>query len=514
MTKKSNILWLMSDQHNANCTGYAGNPTVKTPHLDDIAADGVNFTQGFCNNPICSPSRLSFMTGQYVNNHGYLGNRNNFVTESNPNTLSSLFRRNGYQTGLVGKSHMITGWDAEGFEYIRYTDLGDADDNDPHTCHYFQYLVDNGLGDNYEEGTPKENQPTLDGSTPASLPYEHSIEHYTGNKSLEFLENRDEHRPFFLKMSFQRPHDPITPAPEDFDMYNPDDIVLPDSIVDLFENKFASKPQFIRDYAANPGDYPMCEADEKKLKRALASYYALITKIDEEIGRVIAHLKEIGEYENTIIFYTADHGDFAGEHGMFLKNLGIYESIHRIPFLLKWPGGPVGVENAELVESVDWYTTLCNLCNITIPTSAEGRPVSDGRDISLVAESKAKGSDAIICEHHRSSAIRTKQYRLVYYRDSHEGELYDRSVDPGEIDNLWGSPEHQSIRMQLMQELLEYHMKYQRKSTAELDGQIMHKRRYGFSALLSKDKVYYSDLMNTYQSRKPWPPAAGPQSNS
>ena len=184
---KANVLWLMSDQHNANCTGYAGNPNVKTPALDAIAKDGVEFTQGFCNNPICSPSRLSFITGQYCNNHGYLGNRNNIVDTSNPDTLSSLFRRYGYQTAMVGKSHMIRKWDAEGFEFIRYTDMCDADDNNPLTCHYFNYLVQHGLADNYEEGTPKDGQITLDGSHPASLPYEHSIEHFTGEQSLKFL---------------------------------------------------------------------------------------------------------------------------------------------------------------------------------------------------------------------------------------------------------------------------------------------------------------------------------------
>ncbi|EDM27275.1 putative sulfatase [Lentisphaera araneosa HTCC2155] len=499
---KPNVLWLMSDQHNANCTGYAGNPNVKTPNLDDLANEGVEFEQGFCNNPICSPSRLSFITGLYTNNHGYLGNRNNDVTTPNPNTLSSLFRRFGYQTGLVGKSHMITGWDKEGFEYIRYTDMCDADDNDPHTCHYFDYLAQRGLADHYEEGSPKEGQQTLDGSQPASLPYKHSIEHYTGNKSLEFLENRDQDRPFFLKMSFQRPHDPITPAPEDFDMYNPEDIVLPESISDLFENKFVGKPQFMQDYVANPGDYPMCVADEAKLKRALASYYALITKIDEEIGRVIDHLKETGEYDNTIIFYTADHGDFAGEHGLFLKNLGIYESIHRIPFLLKWPGGPTGVKNKELVESVDWYATLCDLCNIQAPDNV------DGRSLVPVAKGEAKGSDAIICEHHTSTAIRTKQYRLVYYRETGEGELYDRGNDPDELNNLWSHADYQSIRMDLMQQVLNYHMSYQRKTYNELDQVINKKRKHSFSALLQKEKAYYSDLIKVYETKKPWPPQA------
>jgi arylsulfatase A-like enzyme len=395
---------------------------------------------------------------------------------------------------------MIRKWDAEGFEFIRYTDMCDADDNNPLTCHYFNYLVQHGLADHYEEGTTKDGQITLDGSQPASLPYEHSIEHYTGEQSLEFLKERDEDRPFFLKMSFQRPHDPITPALENFDMYNPDDMVLPESISDLFDNKFAGKPQFMQDYIANPGDYPMAEPDKKKLQRALASYYALITKMDEEIGRVIDHLKETGQYENTIIFYTADHGDFAGEHGLFLKNLGIYESIHRIPFLFKWPGGPVQTKCDELVESVDWYATLCDICGITAPEQV------DGRSLVPVAEGKEQGSDAIICEHHNSTAIRTKKYRMVYYRDVSTGELYDREKDPDELVNLWDHPEYSSAQMDLLQQVLEYHMKYQRKSSNELDNKLNSARTYCFSALLQKGKRYFSDLMEAYTKPTVWPP--------
>lgn len=498
---RPNVLWLMSDQHNANCTGYAGNPNVKTPALDGLAHAGVEFTQAFCNNPICAPSRLSFITGQYCNTHGYLGNNNNMIQEPNPDTLACLFRRYGYQTGLVGKSHMIRRWDSDGFEFIRYTDMTDAEDNNPRSNHYFDYLVEQGLADQYEEGTPKPGQITLDGSRPASLPYEHSIEHFTGEQSLLFLKERDTSRPFFLKMSFQRPHDPITPAPEDFDMYDPDEIVLPDNINDLFENKFAGKPQFMQDYIANPGDYPMAEPDEKKLQRALASYYALITKIDEEIGRVIKHLKETGQYDNTVIFYTADHGDFAGEHGLFLKNLGIYESIHRIPFLLKWPGGAVGTTCDELTESVDWYPTLCELCDIPQP---EGR---DGRSLVPVIAGKKPGSEAIICEHQSSTAIRTKAHRLVYYTDMETGELYDRRNDPGELNNLWNHPDYAAVRMELMQQVLDYHMSYTRKTDAAYDQAKAEHTRYCFAPMAQKHGRYYSDLMGAFTKSTTWPPS-------
>jgi choline-sulfatase/uncharacterized sulfatase len=504
MMSRPNVLWLMSDQHNANCTGYAGNANVKTPTLDRIAAEGVNFTQGFCNNPICSPSRLTFITGQYPRNHRLLGNNHSALDSQNPDTLAALFRRYGYQTALVGKSHMIRKWDSDGFEHIRYTDLADAADNDPTTTHYFKYLVDQGLADQYEEGSPKSGQITLDGSQPASLPYEHSIEHFTGEESLKFLKNRDNERPFFLKMSFQRPHDPITPALEDFDMINPDDIVLPDNIVDLFENRFAGKPQFQQDYVKNPGAYPMAVADKKRLQRAVASYYTLIMKIDMEMGRVIAHLKETGQYENTVIFYTADHGDFAGEHGLFLKNFGIYESIHKIPFLLKWPGGPQGITCDELVESVDWYTTICGLCQVPLP---ENR---DGRDLVPVAQGAAPGSDQIFCEWawgngRRIGAVRTKTHRLVYYPTERTGELYDRKNDPGELTNLWENPDFADVRRDLTESLMTYFMEYRPDTSTSLDLRLLHENRYCFTTMLHKKQRYYSDLMAAYEAPTVWP---------
>ena len=204
---RPNVLWLMSDQHNARCTGYAGHPDVKTPALDRIAGRGVTFANAFCNNPICAPSRISFMTGQYCHTHRLFGNDNRWVQAPNPNSLSAVCQRHGYQTALVGKSHMVPAWDHASFEHIRYTDLIDADISDPRTNHYFAYLAERGLADCYGEGSAKPGQRNADdGSTPALLPYEHSIEHFTGEHALGFLHTRDESRPFFMHLSFQRPH--------------------------------------------------------------------------------------------------------------------------------------------------------------------------------------------------------------------------------------------------------------------------------------------------------------------
>ena len=483
-------------------------PTCRRPNLDRIAAGGVHFRQAFANNPICSPSRICFLSGQYMHTHGMFGNDHAEWPGPQPEGIARQFRSYGYQTGLFGKSHMVRRWDEEGFERIRYTDLCDATRDDPLTCHYFAYLAERGLADWYEDGSPKPGQQyTLDGSAPAKLPYEHSIERYTGNQTLEFLEERDRARPFFVQMTFQRPHAPIAPAREYFDLYDPAALTLPDSARDYFENRLAGKPDFLRQTVANGCLYPLADPDQGRLRRCLASYYALVTCIDLEIGRVLKRLADDGELGNTIIFYTADHGDFAGDHGLFHKNFGLYDSICRIPFLLSWPGGPQGIACDELVESVDLYPTLCELCGVPLP---EGR---EGRSVAPVALGEAPGKEATFAEwdwwrlHRKVAAIRTRDYRLVFYGGKEGGELYDQRRDPGEVDNLWDDPTHLPVRAELTERLLEFTQGYRTETDFARDQRLGREQANSATKLIHKHRRYWSRLQEAYQEPAVWPPA-------
>lgn len=503
--KRYNVLWLMSDQHNPNCMGISGNTVVKTPNLDSIGEEGVNFVNAFANNPICSPSRICFMNGQHVHTHGYYGNQNTDVKAENSIFLPTIFRKYGYQTALYGKAHLVRKWLDEGFEDYALTDLIDSYEGNPESCHYFKYLKDLGLADYYEEGSPKLGQNyTMNGSAPAQLPFVHSIEKFTGDKTIEFLENRDTDRPFFLNMSFQRPHAPITPAKEHFDRYSPDEVVLPESKVDYFTNKFASKPAFMGEKLSTHGGYPYASKDEEELKRIIASYYALITAIDEQIGRVIEKLKEMGEYENTIIFYTADHGDFAGEHGLFHKNFGIYDSIQKIPFLLKYPDGKKNAVCGELVESIDWYPTICELCHIPVPEEVEGESVIG------ILERGQSGKDEVFCDWKYGKdnviAVRTKDKRLVRYTNSKDGELYDHCIDKGEINNLYHDANYQSLRLDLTEKLLDFKSTHKVETGMKEDKVYIDRHQYDPIVLLQKRKIYWSDLEKAYTELRQWPP--------
>ena len=343
--KPPNVLWLMSDQHNANCLGAAAHPDAVTPHLDDLAREGVRFARAYCNNPICGPSRACFITGQYPHTHGITGNAIHPYDATRPLTVAEVFRRAGYQTAIVGKAHLPKLWLQDGFKFRRYSDLCDAERDDPLSCDYFRYLVENDLADAYDQGALHPPHPggRECAAFTSQIPLRHSLEVWTGEQSLQWLQNRDRERPFFLKVSFQRPHDPFAPSPESADFYDADALTLSPSARDFFERRFAGKPQWMQDYInGGVGGYPYRPQGEADLKRQLAAHLTLLTIVDQQIGRIVEHLKASGDWENTVVVYLSDHGDFAGEHGLCLKNFGIYESIHRIPFLLKLPGGPQG----------------------------------------------------------------------------------------------------------------------------------------------------------------------------
>jgi arylsulfatase A-like enzyme len=376
MNRRPNILWLMSDQHHAGVLGCAGHPDVRTPHLDRLAGRGVRFDRAYCNNPICGPSRSSFLTGQYVKTHGVSGNHMRELAERPAANLAQQFREAGYETGFVGKAHLPAAWMEDGFSFIRYCDLIDADPEDPRSCHYFNDLVEAGLGDAYDHGKrlPGQTGHGMEAFV-SEIPDRLSLETWTGDQALAFLRQRDRERPFFLKVSFQRPHDPYAPPPECADWYDPGQLSLPDNAGDFLERRLAGKPAFQQTYAATGerGGYPFRPRDAADLRVQLAGYYTLVTMIDREIGRIVAELEAAGELDDTLIIYVADHGDFAGEHGLMLKNLGIYEAIHRIPWIMAGPGLAAGKTSDALIESVDFYPTLAEAAGLPVPDAVEGR---------------------------------------------------------------------------------------------------------------------------------------------
>jgi arylsulfatase A-like enzyme len=312
------------------------------------------------------------------------------------------------------------------------------------------------------------------------------------------LRGRDRRRPFFAQVSFQRPHAPLSPSPEQADLYQPEDVDLPASALDAFERgherAFASKPPFQRAHVARHGGSPFVLADADELRRHLAFYYTLITVIDEQIGRLIAHLAETGDLANTVIVYVADHGDFAGDHGLMQKNFGIYESIHRIPFLLAYPGCTPGARSDALVESVDLYPTLCALMELPLP------PGRDGRSLLPILAGVGVGRDAAFCEWSWTRptpmihAVRTPEFRLVYYGWGEPGELYDRRRDPDERDNVYDHPDFRDVRLRLTEHLLGHVIRYEKKTDSQRDRRLAQAQRSTLTRLVHLGGRRWSEL--------------------
>lgn len=487
----------MSDQHAAHALGCYGNPDVRTPVLDQLAREGVRFANAFSNSPICGPSRCSFLSGQYVPSHGVTANTIRDAHLESRSNVAAHFRRHGYQTAIIGKAHLPRLWVDEGFEYQRLSDPADTDNGDPLTSCYYRHLVEQGLGDEWDLGKLHPPHPGADMSAFTSrLPYEHSIEHWTGDEALAFLRQRNKQRPFFCKVSFQRPHDPIAPSFDSPHTYTVNDLTLPASATDYFERAFEGKPAFQQAYARDGhGGYPYRSRSREELREQMAAYYSLITSIDAEIGRVIEELRTSGELANTLIVYHSDHGDFSGQHGLMLKNFGIYESIHCFPLILRFPEQVNAGCFEGIVESVDLAPTFCDLAGIQ-PEAAY-----DGRSLAQMASGNEPSKSEACCvwdfpllNQKHVVAVRSKNYRLVYYLNNpDDGELYDRNRDPDELENRFHDPALRNVRLDMTERLLRHCGNFRRRLSFD---QIPNARTLDF--LVARRGVKWSDIERFY----------------
>ena len=452
MRSRPNILLITDDQHNARNLGCAGDPLVRTPHLDRLAARGTRFTHAYSCNMICAPSRVSMITGQFVHSHGYYGNSG--PVPDRPQWMTSYLRAAGYQTAMIGKAHY--GWPKikHEFDFIRLCDRIDCPPDNPLKNDFFRMLVEKGVYDKSDE-----QRRGLGQNSPARalLPKELSVEWWTADNTIEFLRSRDRSKPFFAFASFQRPHAPITP-PEPYDtMYKPADVPLPPSVHDTLEGKPAEQMA-----AARRSTYPYHPADLTKLQQIMAMYFGLISLVDHNVGRILAELDAQGLTNDTLVIFTADHGDFSGEHGFFHKNLGMYECIHRIPFIAAGPGFAPGLVRDQFVQQVDIFPTACEFAGLAVPKSVSGMSI-----LPLCrAGEPAWARTAALAEEEGRLCIRTRGHRMVFDPIGNANELYDHTADPWEMRNLYGEAGSESVRVSLMSELLRYFMRTQQQTLA------------------------------------------------
>lgn len=452
MSTSPNVLFILSDQHHAGFMGHTGHPSVQTPHLDRLAAEGTRFTSAVCANPICTPSRVSFLSGQYAHNHGYYG-----LEGPHPGGLPSLpgiFRAAGYRTGAIGKIHAPEYWVEDGCDVFMDSTGNSIDGVAPRRL---QYVKERQLQSHpYAEVSH-------DGCADLQS-YRDSQEGWIAQESKEFMrQSNREGRPFFLHASFPKPHQPYTPSPEFWEMYPEGTFTLPPN--HSYDLRAANKsPHLIFESERHQNRtnwYVEPKTYAAAARRKLRGYLGCVSQMDHAVGELLRFLDDEGLSDTTIVVYSSDHGDYACEHGLMEKAPGICSAaVTGIPFIWRAPGRiRAGQVVRETVESVDTAATLCALAGVDAP------PTLDGRDISSVlAGESADGQRVGVTEFPFSKSLRWGQHRLVYYPMwffSEEypegfGELYDLSADPWEMRNLWFDRAHREFRDSLKMRLLDW----------------------------------------------------------
>ncbi len=451
MPTRPNILWYCTDQQRFDTIGALGNKFVKTPHIDQLVADGVAFTHAYCQSPICTPSRSSFMTGLYPSRLHNTRN-GNATFPSYPPVISRLIADSGYTCGLVGKFHLQSAGHRtepridDGYSFWRFSHA--PRDDWPHGHDYAEWVRERG-GD-------------LDAmrESPQRVPTEFHQTTWATERSIEFVQQPHE-QPWMLCVNIYDPHPPFIPPASYAANFDPAKMPGPYyRSSDLAQQEKLKAIDFQGD-AQPPEGHDAFQAQ--------ANYYAMIQQIDDQFARLIATLEQTGQLDNTVIIFTSDHGEALGDHGLIQKGCRFYEGLVRVPLIFAWKGQfATGLQCDGLVELLDLTATIVDVAGLEQPEYMQGNsllPVLRGeqpgdklRDFVRCEYFDAldpyfTGGDGAYATMHRDA-----RYKLSVYHGHKLGELYDLQEDPWEFNNLWDDPAHASLRAEMMHASFDAHV--------------------------------------------------------
>lgn len=414
ISKKPNVLFIFADQWRAQAMGYNEDPNARTPHFDQIAREGINFSNAVSCQPISSPFRASLLTGQFPTTHGMINNDLPLLPTSS--TWGELFKKAGYATGYIGKWH-LNGGDRLAF----------IPENRRFGFDYWKVM----------NCTHKYDNSYYWGETPTKEKWDGYDAFAQVDSTLDFIKKTtDKERPFCMVLSWGPPHDPYNLAPQEYK--------------ELYKNtsKIKLRPNVPAEFS-------------NKAQAQLAGYYAHIAALDEAFGTIIEGLRKLGVLDNTIIVFTSDHGDMLFSHGFEKKSRPYDESI-RVPMIMRYPQAASNKVIDEPMSTPDILPTLLDMCGITIPKSIEGRsflPIITGKKAS-------KDEGALVMwpitrkEYKLSEyrCIRTKRYTYV---ETLQGPwlFFDNQKDPFQLDNLINDPSYSSLIKEHQKKLLKLRIK-------------------------------------------------------
>lgn len=490
MSTQPNILLITTDEMRFDHLGLMGLKGIDTPNLDRLGREGIHFNRGYTSSPICTPARLTLLTGQYPSIHG--GYSIGVTPDPFPKqTLPGILGESGYATALIGKSHFVcredenrhlTGQDnppveffanntgpSDGFDYVQIATHHTT--NGKPECHYQAWLEEKGV--DYSQWFPDVHGKHDHQQTGVwNIPVEYHDSTWITTKTLERIDDCED-SPWFIWASYNDPHEPFLCPEPWFSSVRADEIELYEG---YREGEFDDKPPFYNKvfqtgvwgeaYENEPGNGVPCafrrknfETDEKQME-AMQATLGMIAMIDHEVGQLISALEKKGMADNTIVVFTTDHGDIHGNHSLWHKGLFAYEDCQRIPFLAWGPGLVKAQGTSEaLVNLVDLPRTFMSMAGISTPQGVQGEdltPIFSGEKESVQDETlvELQATKKI----YQQSFI-TDCYKLIVYRDESYGELYDLQLDPDQYTNLWDKPECAGIKAELMHRFVQFNMK-------------------------------------------------------
>jgi len=505
----------MTDQHCYHQLACNGNKVVKNPNIDKLAKKGTNLNGMYTATPMCMPNRQAFLTMRMNSVNG--SHSNGVALDLDSNTFPELLRAAGYKTALIGKSHLQNTTTLPAFQQAEQVpnnkiqppetlEMADKSSEKHYSQAYLQEHPSSWQDDSFEPKTPyygfddvifasshaeiggfhhkryldsidmdiakqigRNNSANVSELNPqtfaSSLAPEHYPTTFVGESTINWIEKHTEANPdtpFFTWCSIPDPHHPWTPPQKYYDMYDPDDVVLPDSFYSSERNQTPLlKAVYDNEVAGNRKPRLPFMAEEAEAKRIVATAYGMITFIDEMVGDILQSLEDNNLIDNTVIIFTSDHGDYMGQHGLFLKGPAHYQSLIKVPFIWRDCDSLYnrGIVDA-LASYVDIGRTILNRAGLWSYHGSQGQsllPVLSGESSEhrkrVLVETVTFSPQFELPIWAKVRTLVTDKYRLTIYTHMDEGELYHLENDPEEMVNLWHTEKHLEVKTEMLFQL-------------------------------------------------------------
>ena len=451
-SRKPNVLVIYTDEHSWWTLGVYGSRLVGTPNIDRIGREGAVFRNYFVNSAVCTPSRGCFITGRYPHAHGAY--RNNIELNRDEVTLAHLFQRAGYETGMAGKWH-LDGEPRPGWMKPSRS-MGFADCKWMYNRGHWKRVVERPCGWPENRSRARIGKQLVQPSAPDGMPdIDYDVNapgrYFTDwltDKAIEFCTKKRD-RPFFYYFSIPDPHTPFSVGPPYDAMYDPAEMPAPSTLYqeDLPDWAAAARDQLVKREGCSSWRDPK---REQILRRRKAVYCGMVKCIDDNVGRLLRALEAAGKLDDTLIVFSADHGQYMGEHGLYFKNQ-LYETAHRVPMLMRLPGAiRPGTVIEECVGSVDVQPTILGLLGL----EKSGR--EQGHDASPLLRGERIEWRNEVWIHHSSlerAGVFTPEWEFALVK-GHDTILFDRRNDPDQVRNLAEDPRYRSVVEELTERVV------------------------------------------------------------